>query len=354
VDWAQTVREWRAVSGLSLAAAGSLLGVATTTVRDWEHGRHPRDLHRRALAALLGIDDPDEHATPLRVRRDELGLTMNQFATRIHVSPATASSWERGLRRPPPEYLPHLAAALKLPADLVAAMFEQYQYPESGAVKRVALPSLRRARLRSEVTQRALAARLGISVPTLYEWESGRAVVPAARVGQVADALDVPVGVLTAPAVVQHRGTANQAALSRVRRRRGLIQRDVAARLGVSVKHLAAIEAGRRPVTLPMCLQLTRIYRCSFRRIAVAGNLTLDPLLERSRWTTGTLPTVLRLLREHRGEPAATVAAFVGIQAGTLRRWETGSGRPQLAPVSRLEKYYGLGRGELVGLLSAS
>lgn len=350
MDWALLIRQWRSDAGLSLIRAGTLLGVAHTTVRDWERGRRPRDVHRRALSDVLGVQDPDRAATPLRLHRDILGLSMNELAGLVHVSSATVSQWERGLRRPARSYLPHLALALRLPEDKVAGLFDGY--PVAGARERVALASLRERRLQSGIAQRALAHQLGISVPTLYEWESAKAVVPASAVPRLAAALGVSVEALTAPAIVRARNAANRAPLSRLRCARGLTQRHVADRLGVSVKHLAALEAGRRVLTLSSCHALARIYRCPFREVARAGNLIPEPMLDRARWVTGTLPAVLRTIRHHRNEHATTVAAHVGVAPDTLRRWEAGKGQPNAVLITRLENYYGLRDGELINLLA--
>jgi transcriptional regulator with XRE-family HTH domain len=266
VDWARLVRQWRNDSGLSLEAAGRLLGVAHTSIRDWERGRRPLDLHRHALCELLDIVDPEQPPSPLRLRRAAQGLSMGQLADKIHVSRATLSNWERRRRRPATTCIPHLAHALDLSEQQVAKLFRGY--PETGATRRVPLPALREIRLSSGTSQRALAARIGVSVPTLYECESGSAIVPAARLPNVATALGVSVEALTAATVVHPRTAANLAPLSRLRRRRGLTQRQVAARLGFSVKQLAALEAGRRVLTLPICHALARIYRCPFRQVA--------------------------------------------------------------------------------------
>lgn len=46
---ARAVRDWRRREALSLERAARRLGVASTTVRDWEMGRRPRGVHLQRL-----------------------------------------------------------------------------------------------------------------------------------------------------------------------------------------------------------------------------------------------------------------------------------------------------------------
>jgi transcriptional regulator with XRE-family HTH domain len=349
MEWAPAIRRWRAEQGLSLQAAGDRLGVAHTTVRDWERGRQPRDLHQMALCRALGLSSHLDAATPLRARRHARGLSMKQLAKSVHVSTATVSLWERGRRRPSSMHLCHLATALQLDTQQVAQLFKHY--PPARGTDRVALPALRQARSASALTQRELARRIGISVATLYQWEGGGPIVPANRVAVVADLLGITPTALTSGMPPFSRATANSSELARLRRRAGLTQRRAAQELGLAIRALAALELNRRPLTVSLCSQLAALYRSSFRDVARAGCLPVDPIMNRARWTPGTLPDVLRFLRTHRGAPATRVAAYAGTRAPTLRRWERGTGRPHSRHLMRLEIYYGLSSGELTNLL---
>ena len=100
------VRDWRALHGLTHGDLARRLGVARTTVRNWELGRRPQPLQLAALARLFGWDDltaravagedrvrtertsGGRFASPLCRARLEAGLTMTQVANRVGVTPA--------------------------------------------------------------------------------------------------------------------------------------------------------------------------------------------------------------------------------------------------------------------------
>lgn len=367
------MRRWRAETGFSLEHAGRLLGVAHTTVRDWERGRNPRDVHALQLRRVLTdtgirctIEDfrdtrslsqatgTEPHPTiptptPLRLARINLGLTMKQFARQTHVCVSTLSLWERGLRTPAASNLPHLAATLRLPLEQTATLFEQYPpaRPEG-----VTLPSLNTLRRQAGLTQRAFAAALTLSVPTLAAWESGHTRIPKDRLDLIAQLLGLSVIELLdaarRPRTDPHRRSSRLASL---RRRCGLTQRQAAHQLGISARSMARIEAGQRPMNLILCRSMARIYKCTFSQVAHAASLAVDPLVDRRRWTRGSLSRVLTLLRAATGEPASQIAAAIGVHPATLRRWENGAATPSTEAAIRLERYFHLTDRELQCLL---
>jgi transcriptional regulator with XRE-family HTH domain len=111
-DVAELVREWRSRENLSLERAAAQLGVAHTTVRDWERGRRPRDTSHAAIMRVLAIPPRQQDTSWLRERRHALGLSIKQVAKATSVSASSVVKWERQQRRPLPVCVPLLAGVL--------------------------------------------------------------------------------------------------------------------------------------------------------------------------------------------------------------------------------------------------
>jgi transcriptional regulator with XRE-family HTH domain len=273
---AHSVRQWRRRAGLSLEQAGRLLGVAHTTVRDWEAGRVPRDIHRHRLALIIGeaaLADAD--ATPLRRLRSAREVPLKQLARRLSVSSSTLSSWERGSRQAHPVQLQRIAQLLQLSAHEV----RQLALFHTGADLTERSPDgnrrpTRLARLRRErgLSRTVAARRLGLSVSTLSRCESGERAV----------AVDLCVRM----AAVYRCGFA-----------------DVARAAGLELDPLLDRRTWGR-ATLPEVLAALRRAR-GVSAAAIARQLAVAPRTWR-RWETGACaprPQALRALEHYFGLP---------------------------------------------------
>lgn len=290
----ELVEGWRRTLGLSLESAGRLIGVAHTTVRDWERGRRPQDLRLVRLSHVVPTvsrptpaigaaptpapDDPD--ATPallLREARLRLELTVREVARGLGVSTATVSKWERGLSRPHLRHLPRLASVLRL---------------DAGARNQLLLIA------RTETPRRR-------------------------------------------PASAQ--------ALGRARVRAGLSQRRAAARLGISDRLLRRYESGQ-PVPLSLVIRMAREYGIGLGELARATGLILDPLLHSANWSPGELPRVLPSLREACGLSRAALARRAQVSARLIAKWESGEAYPHPEQERRIAVALGLAEHGLTAL----
>jgi transcriptional regulator with XRE-family HTH domain len=177
---AHSVRQWRRRTGLSLEQAGRLLGVAHTTVRDWEGGRMPRDIHLHRLSQFIGAGAGAADPTPLRRMRSAREVPIKQLARRLSVSSSTLSSWERGSRRAHPVQLLRIAQLLQLSAPEVTQLARFHSASQGtdraphGNRRPTRLAQLRRER---GLSRTVAARRLGLSVSTLARCESGQRAV---------------------------------------------------------------------------------------------------------------------------------------------------------------------------------
>ena len=113
------------------------------------------------------------------------------------------------------------------------------------------------------------------------------------------------------PEILADQGDSLAAHLRRARRERGLKQIEVAAIMGVSERSIVDWEAGKQP--------LVGMYR------AIIAFLGYEPWLE-----PVTLAEKLIAERRRRGFSAKLAAMMLGVDEGTLGRWE--HGKPPSCP----------------------
>jgi transcriptional regulator with XRE-family HTH domain len=113
----------------------------------------------------------------LRALRKARGLTQRELADRIGTTDRTVMRWEGGAGTPAIELIPTLAAAL-------ACRPEQLLEP-------VVVDTLQTLRRRAGLSQRALAAALGVNQSTYSRIERGTSPLDTALVADIATALKV-------------------------------------------------------------------------------------------------------------------------------------------------------------------
>lgn len=108
------LRIWRKENGLSLAAAGRLFDVTSSTIWSWERGIAPvpewvleiigegmTDYMLRKIRSQALQHKQAQRNHPIRLWRKRLGIDQAKAAELLGVSRAALASWERGERSTP-------------------------------------------------------------------------------------------------------------------------------------------------------------------------------------------------------------------------------------------------------------
>ncbi len=163
-----------------------LLDVSPVTVTAWETGKsHPRSNNLAQVAALAGksqadVDSalgrqpvPDITSADVKRMRKGLGLTQTALAKLIGVSAAAVTAWETGKTTPSRESrraLGQLADRPRAEVDEQLSRSGLLPAPEA-ALSGDEIRSLRQG---ADMSQRDLARKLGVSVNSVCNWETGR------------------------------------------------------------------------------------------------------------------------------------------------------------------------------------
>ena len=138
----------------------------------------------------LGDMVMDDLGSMIKLARERAGLTRKQLAEKTGLAVVTIGQYERGVRNPKEPQLRLLADALGVTTDLFSQLDEPYipdpVDPESPLVddnESICLPiieygpnlgeNIRSARKASRMTQAELAKRVGVSLRTIQQYESG-------------------------------------------------------------------------------------------------------------------------------------------------------------------------------------
>jgi transcriptional regulator with XRE-family HTH domain len=269
-------------------------------------------------------------------------MTRAQLARMMHLTRPTVSGWEKGRRRPARHYWPSLGKALGLSLAEVAALFADHPPARGDGAP---LPSLAFARRRSGMTQRALARSIGVAPTTLAMWEAAGVRVPLGLIDEIAHVLGMDVTRLaTEPppgAPVDPRP------LRRLRKSRGMSQREAAAHLGIAVATLARYESGDRHLPIKLARRMAALYRCPTAVVLSHGGRSL-PLLPPGRvWREDQVPEGIRAARLSAGMTKVELGRALGRSAQAVHKWERGETRPTTATCRRLEAVLGLPSGQV-------
>jgi len=105
------------------------------------------------------MDTPTFERARLRVARELVGLSQNQLATQVGLTPAAISQFESGASRPGPDTLASLSAALRVPAGFFVQPVTDTHEGFFRSLRRTAVADRRRARAIAHVAHDlALAA----------------------------------------------------------------------------------------------------------------------------------------------------------------------------------------------------
>lgn len=293
--------------------------------------------------------------TLLRYERARRGLRAIDLAEQIGVHPMSILRWERRERLPGPGHIHALARVLEIEPARVAGFFDDARpraAPDADRGHRG--PGLRMLRWSAEVSVARIAAELGVPASTVYNWESGRARIPAARLPSLARLLAMSPEVLAARLAAPTAIVAPAPVVSplrRLRHRSRLSQAHAARAAGVDRHSLGAWECGRARPSLVAVRRLARVYGVPAAVVARAAGITPPTLLDRSRWRPGDLPAVVRTLRDWAGLTQGELAARCGCSTAAVRTWESGRVVPSPRSLTRLEQAFNLPPGALAAAL---
>lgn len=291
----------------------------------------------------------------LRDRRLSQDLSADQLARRLGVHPTSVLRWERRERLPGPGHIHGLARTLAVDPAAVARFFDEVRRPDpppTPASPALHAPGLRRLRSAARLPASRVAEAVGVRPAHVYNWEAGRARLPARHLPTLAELLAVEESQLRALLTAAPE-TVAASPLRRLRRRTGLSQGAVAQRVGASRHSVGAWERGQVP-PLGAVRRLARVYGVPVATVARAAGLVPPRLLDPRHWTPGDLPEVLVTLRSWSGRTQAELAARIGCSADAVRSWERGRGVPRADLRTRLEEAYGLSEGALLAAVPKS
>jgi DNA-binding transcriptional regulator YiaG len=163
-----------------------LLEVSPVTVTAWETGKsHPRSRNLTQLTALgekeqADIDAalgrppvPDFTSADIKRLRKGLGVTQTKLARLIGVSPAAVTAWETGKTLPKRASRHALGQLVEKPrAEVDAQLQAAGLLPPQEAT--ISGEEIKRLRQQADMSQRDLARKLGVSVNSVCNWETGR------------------------------------------------------------------------------------------------------------------------------------------------------------------------------------
>ncbi|HEU5034348.1 MAG TPA: helix-turn-helix domain-containing protein [Mycobacteriales bacterium] len=350
-DLPAALRAFRRQHGLTVRAAGRLVGGSHSVWAQWEAGVVPGPTYLRQVADLLGLtrQQARDLAGPDRVRRPgsvgegyshglaqarlRAGLSAAEFARRMHVSGSLVSRWEASGRVPARHYWPLMATVLGLDLDGVAGIYAQQVARSEVAL----IPSLRSLRTQRGLTQLQLANTVQADVSSIQRWERhGRA--PHAQARRLAAALGTDLAALARPALAPPPPKRVALPLRRLRRQTHLSARLVAARVGVSTSALLGWERGSSRPTWAQARRLARALAVPVEDVFVAAALDPPRHLDPHHWTAAQLPAILTELRRWHGSTQAELGTLVGVTAATVSAWEHGRQRPRRSALAQLER----------------
>ena len=357
------IRTWRQSEGLSLRAAARRLDSSASALRNWESGVAPRPIALVRIVPALGlsrsgsrlaVNGPETQAapratdgTPLFRARLAAGLTQSAIATGLHVSTATVSRWESGVRAPEPDLIPPLAALVGLTPVMTRRLFARYPETRNQRVGR--LPALGPYLRHRGIGTDEVASITGVSRSIAKAWCSGRTSVPVRSLRALSAVLGVDLLEMEPALRVRRIGTPSP--LCSRRRQLGLTQRELATAVGVCQSTISEWERSRRQPRPGHVASVARLLRCSPVDLAHEMRWARTARPGTSDWHRLPMGALLLAERTHHGYKAAEVGRMVGVTPGTVRRWELGLSHPSGRSRRRLALVYGLD-GALLGVTS--
>ena len=279
----------------------------------------------------------------LRAARRASALAAGEIVALLVVHPNTLMRWERQERCPAPQHLHSLASAYDVSVAAVLAYFDEARRRTRRVADNCPGRGLRRLRAAHRMTANELAHRVAVPVPTVYNWEAGRARVPRRLLVLLAEIFsmtvdDVETCLRRGPVAVVP-DPRDRSPLRQLRVSAGQSQEQLARSAGVARSSLRAWEHGTAP-GLSAIRGLARALDLPAPELARRLGVELPQELVPAAWRPGDPPTVLRVLRLWSRLTQAELARHCGCSSASVRSWERGRSRPSERSRERLEALY--------------
>jgi transcriptional regulator with XRE-family HTH domain len=188
---ADRIRVRRQANDLTQAELAEKLGVGPATVSNWESGRvSPNEDRTAELDSILGggvfsagiverlnnsgTDAPRRNlGDRIRISRQRSGLTQNELADKVGVTHGAISHWESGRVVPDDSRVGQLESILG--SGISGASGNSDSVANGASIVGAWLSKARQSR---GITVPELARKAGVSVPAIYNIESGKAQSP--------------------------------------------------------------------------------------------------------------------------------------------------------------------------------
>jgi len=190
---------------------------------------------------------PEEEASKARFSKRTLksigkrfDLTQEELARLLEVSTVTVTLWETGKSRPRPSNLAQIITLREMSQEQVDEALGRESVPASVTPKQI-----KALRKKLSLTQADLAKRLGVSTSTVTAWERGKATPGRQARKALKDLMRAPAAATRqAPPSTPPASELTPAQISELRKKAGLSQAQLAARLGVSPNTVSNWETG--------------------------------------------------------------------------------------------------------------
>lgn len=321
---AQEIAEARRRHGLSQGAFGALVGVSGGKVSCWERGAAvPDRLGQERVARIVRrlqaqAPPPPPIVQPrewVAVRPEEIAevrrlhrLSQGAFGGLVGSSRRSVSHWERG-HAPSPQQQEQIARVVQeLRAQEPQRVVQERQRAREVTVMAEEIVEVRR---RCGLSMSAFGALVGVTGPTVSDWEHGRATPSRQREAQVARAvrrLRTRWVAVTPKEIVE------------VRRRHGMTLAAFGALVGVSGAAVSLWEHGAAP-RRDRQEQVARVVQ------QLRAQAPTARVVKRRRRPVERVPVTAEEIAEVRRRHDLTLTAFgalVGATYQTVSRWERG------------------------------
>jgi transcriptional regulator with XRE-family HTH domain len=169
-------------------------GLRTETVAGWERGQTSPSIRQwPKLVELLGPDVAGSDTDPaarLEAARRRLGLTRQEFATKVGLDEGSICRWAKGIRQPSQWMAARIEAILaeldgRNSGPSNASFFDLSRWrrtPPPGVIPTTLGEHLRARRLERGLSQATAGELFGVGRVTVHRWERGSVPIPPSRI----------------------------------------------------------------------------------------------------------------------------------------------------------------------------